>query len=168
MVLLTTFPSSVTTPEIKKRVRKCVWSKKTITTCSKHQHYPVDLSCTPFNSARETSFLSFKCFCWLHEAAGGQSFFFTSAELLGKQHNMNLEPPAILISIALYHKCIHSNWRHLENSKCKQSSGWLLQSPGHGGEYSLSVWSDEHCLPRKGVELHIQVEHLGPLNGSER
>lgn len=139
-------------------MRRCVRSKKT-TTCSKHQHCPVDLSRTPLNSARETSFLSFKYFCRLLDAAGAQAFFFTSAELLGKQHNTNLEPPARVTSIALYHKCINTDWKHLEKSKCKQSSDWLLQSPESSRECSKSQ-RDEECLTCKDVELQRQHLHI--------
>lgn len=75
----------------------------------------------------------------------------SSSPLLCFQENstkVNPEPPAILTSIALYHKCIHADWKHVENSKSKQSSDWLPQSPGAGRDYAPSVWSRS---PSEGI-----------------
>lgn len=89
-------------------------------------------------------------FCRLPEAEGQvRVSFFNAAELLGKENNINLEPPAILTSVAPYQKFIQTDWKHPANSNCKQC--WLLQSPGHSGEYAFlrKSPSDTQCVAYK-------------------
>lgn len=111
-----------------------------------------------FELSRRNKYLKFEIFLQAAWNSGGVTL--SSSPLLSFWENgayINLEPPAILTSIALYHKCIRTDWKHFENLKCKQSGDWLLQSPGPSGEYGLSVWSrspsDEEYLTCKDVEL---------------
>lgn len=141
-VLLCTFTSSVTTPQ-KKRTDNNNQFKASI--------LPTGFILHTFELSQRNKFLKFQIFL---------SATWSSEVTLSYSHNINQQPPAILISVALYHKCIHTHGKHLRNSKCKQSTDWLLQSSGHR----------QNTVFQSGANLRVisSIWHSGMLSRSVR